>query len=216
VAEAVNVIYRTHDSLTGEMYIGSKKNYIHGKYFGSPRNKRAIEIIKTRPETLSVEILETVHDYNLLLEREIYWQQLYDVVNNPLYWNRAIAKMGFTCAGSKQDADWIVRKTAKIKGRKHRPETIEKMRLSAKAVIRKPLSEEHKKNITKGLMGHKSRPRTDEEKAHHSRIMSGKKFPNRKPYAITEDHRNKLSIAIKADWEKRKQLKINQTCQISS
>ena len=214
MAEAVNVIYRTHDSLTGEMYIGSKKNYIHGKYFGSPRNKRAIEIIKTRPETLSVEILETVHDYNLLLEREIYWQQLYDVVNNPLYWNRAIAKIGFTCAGNKQDADWIEKRAAKRRGYKHKPETIAKMKAAWSKIVRKPLSEEHKKNIGKAQIGMTHRPRTEEEKAHHSQLMKGKRFPNRKVYAITEDHRKNLSIAIKADWEKRKQLKINQTCQI--
>lgn len=158
------------------MYVGSKKNYIHGKYFGSPRNKRAKEIIKTRPETLSVEILETVHDYNLLLEREIYWQQLYDVVN----------------------------KVAKIKGRKHSSETIEKMRKSAKLIVHKPHTEEHKNNISKGLIGHKSRPRTEEEKTHHSNVMKGKRFPNRKVYVITQEHRNNLSIAIKADWEKRK------------
>jgi len=208
VAEAVNVIYRTHDSLTGEMYIGSKKNYIHGKYFGSPRNKYAKEIIKTRPETLSVEILETVFDSNLLLEREYYWQELYDVVSNPLYWNRANAIIGFTTVGKKQDPHWIEKRAAKRRGYKHKPETIAKMKAAWSKIIRKPLSEEHKRNIGKAGMGHKSRPRTEEEKAHHSRIMKGKKFPNRKPYAITEEHRKKLSIAIKAGWEKRKQSKL--------
>ena len=203
----LNVIYRTHDSITGEMYIGSKKNFVLGKYFGSPRNKRAIEIIKTRPETLIVEILETVNDYNLLLEREIYWQQLYDVVNNPLYWNRAIAKMGFTCAGSKQDADWLAKKSASLTGKKRSIETRMKMSASAKAVIRKPLSDDHKKNIGLAQIGLKHRPRTEEEKTHHSNVMKGKRFPNRKKAFFTEEHRMNLKIAAKLDWEKRKQLK---------
>jgi len=204
VAEAVNVIYRTYDSLTDEMYIGSKKNYIHGKYFGSPRNKRAKEIIKTRPETLWVEVLETVQDCKSLIEREIYWQKIYDVVASPLYWNQVLAGKHFSSLNKKQDAELIAKRFAKIKGRKHRPETIEKMRRSAKAIIHKPLTEEHRKNITKGLMGHKSRPRTEEEKAHHSRVMKGKKFPNRKKYIFTEEHRESLRKSTKAAWDNGK------------
>jgi hypothetical protein len=193
----IHVIYRVVDTLTGEMYVGSKMNYVHGKYFGSTQLKRAKEIIKARPETLTVQILEIIADPSRLIQREIYWQEKFDVVNSKMYWNQTIAASGFSAFGRKDNYRL---------GKKHKPETIEKMKISASKVVHKPLTEQHRKNIGTSQIGMKRRPRTNEEKSNHSKIMKGKKFHNRKQYIQTEEHKKNVSISVKHWWDERKKL----------
>ena len=67
-----------------------------------------------------------------------------------------------------------------------------------------PHTEEHNRKIGQSQIGMKRRPRTEEEKARQSNAMKGKRFPNRKKYVITDEHRESLRIAAKSDWERRK------------
>jgi len=176
-----DVIYRTHDTLTGEMYVGAKRNYVAGKYFGTPCSKEARAIIKSRPETLLVEILETVFKDNIL-EREAYWQEYYNVVSDPMYWNRAISNKNWTTFGTTQTEEERKKKSESHKGKKFTPEHIAKIKAERNARINKPHTEERKRNITLAL--------------------TGLRYPNRKKVSL--EGRKNISDAQKRNWEKRK------------
>lgn len=76
-------------SPTGRIYIGEAKNLkIRCSYYLNPnriKGQRAIynSIVKYSPEAHSIDILEFC-EIELLLERERYYQELYDSVENGL------------------------------------------------------------------------------------------------------------------------------------
>jgi len=84
-------------------------------------------------------------------------------------------------------------------GKKHSEETKEKMSIAHKGKEKSPMSEEHKKNISKSLIGNSRRKngkktwKPDEEyREKMSQIMKGKK-----PHAFTEETRQKMSESAK-------------------
>lgn len=83
-------IYRNQIILTGRYYIG-KHNGDNLNYKGSgvewKQDLKKYKNIKT-------EILEYVDDISKLNEREIYWLDKFDVVNNPLYYNKTNKSYG--------------------------------------------------------------------------------------------------------------------------
>lgn len=60
-------------------------------------------------------------------------------------------KLSRLLSGRKLSPEQVARLVALHKGSKHTHETLAKMRLSAKAIIRKPLSELHKQRIAEGV-----------------------------------------------------------------
>lgn len=81
-------IYRTHNIVNGKMYIGKRvsKVFLENKYLGSGKIlKQAIN--KYGRDNFTVEILEECFSSNELNEREIYWIEYYNAVNDDNYYN---------------------------------------------------------------------------------------------------------------------------------
>lgn len=103
----MNIIYLVTDSILGIKYLGSKKNWLGpGSYFGTPSIKTIghpkFKIqqqwkinVKNRPETFILEILERVIDFQILQERELYYQQQYNVVRSTEFINGGYARKNF-------------------------------------------------------------------------------------------------------------------------
>jgi len=77
-------------------YVGSKVNYKPGKYWGSSRHPVLLKELSEDISVFSVEILEYVNDPKCLVQRELYWQEKFDVVNSEEYFNLAFANQKFT------------------------------------------------------------------------------------------------------------------------
>lgn len=88
-------IYRRQIIATGKYYIG-KHNGNNPNYKGSGiEYRKDLKLyVKDSKVDLIEEILEYVNDVFKLNEREIYWLNKFDVVNNPLYYNKTNKSYG--------------------------------------------------------------------------------------------------------------------------
>lgn len=78
-------IYKTTNNINGHKYIGLCTRD-DPSYLGSGKLiKRAIK--KYGKENFTREILEECDDFDILLEREIYWIEKFDAVNNENFYN---------------------------------------------------------------------------------------------------------------------------------
>ena len=100
----MNIIYRLVNR-TKEMnnefpcyYIGSKINYVKGKYWGSSKHPVLISELKNNISDFAIEILEQVEP-DMLTIREREWQIKLDVVNSEKYYNLTLANENFSSAG---------------------------------------------------------------------------------------------------------------------
>lgn len=74
------IIYKTTNLINGKFYIGKDKHN-NPKYFGSGKIlKQALK--KYGVENFTKEIIEECDDEKFWLEREMYWIQFYDSINN--------------------------------------------------------------------------------------------------------------------------------------
>jgi len=109
-----NIIYEILDPVTGKKYIGSKMNWKGpGTYFGSSGHPEMIEIKKTRKLDLIFNILEIVETQKDLIDRELYYQKRFKVVESEDYWN----------------IKYVNKWNSYMIGRSHSEETKEKMRI---------------------------------------------------------------------------------------
>jgi hypothetical protein len=87
------IIYQTTNLINGKKYIGrdawNKPSYLGG----GKAIKAAIE--KYGKENFKKEILEECTDRTHLLERELYWLNHFNVVNNPDYYNMMMSSDGW-------------------------------------------------------------------------------------------------------------------------
>ena len=88
-------IYKKTLLLTGRSYIG-QHNGNDPNYYGSGVDwKKDIKKYNIDwNQDIITEILEYVEDINQLDEREEYWLKHFDVVNNPLYYNKTTKPFG--------------------------------------------------------------------------------------------------------------------------
>lgn len=102
-------IYRRQIIATGKYYIGKHKG--GNKYYkGSGEDyKQDLKIYKN----IKTEILEYVDDISKLNEREIYWLDKFDVVNNSLYYNKTNKSYG----PIQQTDEWKSIQSDKMKGK---------------------------------------------------------------------------------------------------
>ena len=88
----MNIIYKITDIITNKKYIGSKCDWKgDGTYYGSSKDPEMLSIIKKRKEDLKFEILEIIDDKNKICERELWWQKVNRVVEDPSFWNKRYA-----------------------------------------------------------------------------------------------------------------------------
>ena len=139
-----NIIYEIFDPVTGKKYIGSKVNWKgQGTYYGSSKNPEMIEIRNTRKSDLILTVLEIVENKSELIERELYHQKKFKVVESADYWNIKYA--------NKWDSYMV--------GRSHSEETKEKMRIGNKNKILQPDAREKIRIKNKKAWDNKKRSR---------------------------------------------------------
>jgi hypothetical protein len=102
-------IHRRQIIATGKYYIGKHKG--GDKYYkGSGKEyKQDLKIYKE----YNTEILEYVDDISKLNEREEWWLNQVDAVNNPLYYNKTNKSFGPV----NQTQDWKINQSNRMKGK---------------------------------------------------------------------------------------------------
>lgn len=141
------VVYETTNLINGKKYIG-QDSHNNPNYLGSGKSiSRAIK--KYGKKNFEKKILEYCVNKKHLDEREEYWLQLVDAVNNPLYYNRTSKPFG--------GAPWNnnMKKQQSLKY-KNREVTWGNKISQAKAGC--VVSEERRKKVSESLKG---RPRSE-------------------------------------------------------
>ena len=194
----MNIVYEIFDPITNKKYIGSKKSYKgKGTYLGSSTDKEMILIKKERPETLILTILEDNILEENLRDREEWWQRKFNVVPDPMYWNKRYAN------------SWDL----SMLGRSHSTETREKISKSQKGKI---ISKEQREKmsitlknkdwdnyftedgkaslIQNAIKSFKGKPKSEDHKKKLSELKLGT--------TLSEDHKTTISKAMKELYDK--------------
>lgn len=209
-------IYKIENVVNNKVYVGSSVN-IGKRWLGhknSLRHRKHHSSILQRSwdkygeASFKFEILETVEDRLLLLQREQHW---------------------IDCLGSaKRGSGLNVRLVAESpSGTKHSEESKRKISIANTGVKRPPVSDETKRKISEAnrgnkfsletrqkmsayRLGRKRKPFTDEHKKRISLSKLGKKMaPRMGPSAVkTPEHRAKLSAAMSRVQSEKRQAKI--------
>jgi hypothetical protein len=105
----MNVIYKIINIRKKEKcefpyeYIGSKVNYIDGKYWGSSSHPLMIQELKNNPEDFEFCIIQVIDDNDIqcIVNLERQWQVKLNVVNDPKYYNLKLASEKWSSLGFK-------------------------------------------------------------------------------------------------------------------
>ena len=164
-------IYKTTDT-NDKVYIGQHHGEFDINYFGS--GKIISKIIKKRKDLLRVELLEVCNNQNELNEKEIYWINEYNSLDNKFGYNLQKGGQGYN-----------YEKPSTFFGKKHTEESKEKNR---KAHIGKKLSDETKDKISNKL---KSRNFVGKVKwVCNEKINISKKLPIEEANKIVENNKD--------------------------
>lgn len=132
------VIYKITNKVNGKIYIGFTLIGLKARWRQHVYNARSntksylySAMRKHGIEQFSVEIIESMVEESRIHEREIYWIAKL---------KSSIAKIGYNCTSGGDGARHTESSLAKMRGRKHKPESIEKMRQAQKG---KTISPEH-------------------------------------------------------------------------
>lgn len=140
----IGFIYITTNKITGERYLG-KRVYKPGweRYLGSSKELKE-DIKKLGRNNFIREIIEECQTHNDLTKREIFYQIKYDVIHDPMWYNRCINNEKFNTYG----LDYTPEHREKI-GIKKRGKTYEEMYGLEKAKKLKKMISEQWKNKPK-------------------------------------------------------------------
>lgn len=144
-------------------YIGSTSiESIESGYRGSVYSKKYKKIwkseLKMHPELFNTVIISTHATREEALNREEYIQKKLNVITNPLYINLSYAKGGFIREWTQEE---VKEMSNRLIGNQRAKGNSFKLSENTKQKMRKPKSEEHRKNISKGQLGRKM---TDDDK----------------------------------------------------
>ncbi len=189
----MNIIYEIEDPITNKKYIGSKCNWKgEGSYLGSSTDEEMIAIKKDRPETLKFTILESNINKNVLKEREDYWQRKFNVVKDPLYWNkRYVSNWDFFMLGKKHSTETVEKIKEGNRGLKRNQKTKDNIK---KAMLNIDWSSHFSENGKESLKQHaskkfKGKPKTKEHIQKLKEAHTGK--------SLSKDHKISISSKMK-------------------
>jgi len=203
-------IYKIENKITGKKYIGSSKNIKNRLY----QHKRLLEkgehhsiklqntYNKYGKDNFIFEIIESLDDEILLIEREQYWIDGLDTYNNG-YNSRPIADSPLGTKCSEETKKKISEFHKKRKRKPHSEETKRKLSEHFKGKPSpnkgKKLSEETKKKISESKKGKPSgregSKHSEETKKHLSEVRKGIKW--NPDYVMSEETKKKISDTMK-------------------
>lgn len=203
--ERTYTVYQIYNKAENKSYIGSTCHFM--KRIRQHKNgKRDWQInFHDYPENWTVNILEdNISDINIK-ERELYYINLYDAINNGYNVRHAgnntnlntIQKMSESHKGIQFSEEHRIHISESQKCRHHSEETLEKMR--------KPKTEEHRRHISESHKGKstwsKGKNLSEEHRKHISESHTGKN--------LSEEHRRHISEGMKKYLQNKKMLKVN-------
>jgi hypothetical protein len=168
-------IYRRQIIATGKYYIGKHKG--GDKYYkGSGKEyKQDLKIYKE----YNTEILEYVDDISKLNEREEWWLNQVDAVNNPLYYNKTNKSFGPV----NQTQDWKINQSNRMKGKSTTKDKKWKVQDTSNM----------KGGGTKGKTWRWKAPRTEEQNRKISESLKGRNTSSWNKKIYTSERNNKIS-----------------------
>jgi len=195
-------IYKRKIVETGKYYIGKHKGG-DKYYYGSGKDYKA-DLKKYK--VIETEILEYVEDISKLNEREIYWLEHFDAVNNLLFYNKTNKSYGPTSQTDqwKQDQSermkgksttqgktWKVKDTSNMKGGNNKDKNWK---------WKKESTQERNQNISNALKGRdnsewKEKIYTEERNQKLSESLKGRE--------MSEETRLKMKEAAKNRWKNK-------------
>lgn len=172
-------IYKRKIVETGKYYIGKHKG--GDKYYrGSGKDYK--EDLK-KYKTIETEILEYIEDISKLNEREIYWLEYFDAVNNPLFYNKTNKSYGPVS----QTDQWKQSQSERMKGKSTTQGKTWKVKDTSNMVG----------GGSKGKTWKRSIPTTKETKDKISNSLKGRNNSEWKEKIYTEERNQKLSESLK-------------------
>ena len=208
MTENLNVsgIYVIKNTANGKVYVGSAVNVRRrwtehrrtlrlGSHH-SPTMQRAW--IKHGEQCFDFSIIETVEDRGLLIEREQAWMDRENPSDPTIGYNinpKADSRMGTKWTAERKAEFSASRKGFQL-GKKLSPAHLEALVAGRKAA---GVSNETKKKMSEAARARVRRPTSVETKK-----KIGDANRRRKHLPVAESTRQKLSLAAKADWQKRK------------
>jgi group I intron endonuclease len=186
------IIYKITNLINNRIYIGQTIKKIRARWRSHCYSKntyigRAINLYGK--DNFKIEEIDKAYNIEELNQKEIYWISFY---------NSTYKKIGYNLASG---GDRFI----------HSEESIKKMSISARARKMKPMTTEHKDNISKSNKGRKGNPMSEKAKRHLSILYkgkvpvkyhdTGKKISESKSGVLfSEEHKQKLKLA----WIERK------------
>jgi group I intron endonuclease len=199
--EEFGFIYITTNLINSKKYIGQKRfktnrgTYSKWKsYLGSGKLiKRAIK--KYGKEAFKREIIDIAYSEYELNEKEIYWIEKFDAINNKEFYNIAEGGYGNPMAGKSEEEliAWRYKLSQKVCSEEHKQAISEKVSGSKHPLYGKERTNETKEKISKKLKGTKQ---PEELRQRRSELVKGKGNPmyGKKQ---SEETRRKISEAMK-------------------
>lgn len=195
-------IYKRKIVETGKYYIGKHKGG-DKYYYGSGKDYKA-DLKKYK--NIETEILEYVEDISKLNEREIYWLEYFEVVNNPLFYNKTNKSYGPTS----QTEQWKQEQSERMKGKSTTQGKTWKVKDTSNMIgggskgknwkWKKESTQERNQNISNTLKGRdnsewKEKIYTEERNKKLSESLKGRE--------MSEETRLKMKEAAKNRWKNK-------------
>lgn len=193
----VGYIYITTNLINNKQYIGKRisNEFLGTKYLGSGvLLKKAVN--KYGESNFQVKLIEECNSRQQLIEREVYWIQYYNAVNNDMFYNLSYGNEGHAGKGTYKHSEECKRKISIANSNKVRT-------LKSKRQIAVTLKNKHRFWITDNIK-EKLVDASEFEKYKNKGFIKG-----RKP--VSQEQRNKMSIIA---INRNKKLTKNQLCNI--
>jgi len=189
-------IYKILNLITGKFYIGSAKNLFHRwkthewLLINNRHGNRYLQAAydKYGPEAFQFEVLEYC-ELDVLLITEQHWINWTGCCNIEIGYN--LLPIAGSPLGTKRTDEQKKKSSERMKGFKHNPWSIAKMRQ-----VQSNKSEEHRKNISLGKMGHPVSEETRKKigDKNRGRIQSEEEIAKRKLYIPTKETKVKIAL----------------------
>lgn len=195
-------IYKRKIVETGKYYIGKHKGG-DKYYYGSGKDYKT-DLKKYK--NVETEILEYVEDISKLNEREIYWLEYFDAVNNPLFYNKTNKSYGPTS----QTEQWKQEQSERMKGKSTTQGKTWKVKDTSNMIgggskgknwkWKKESTQERNQNISHNLKG---RDNSEWKEKIYTKERNKKLSESLKGREMSEETRLKMKEAAKNRWKNK-------------